>query len=123
MENHIRSYNSFLRSAKSQQGLSHKQAQALYRSLGTRLGSAPNRLDLKKHPSIVKQEVRPLKRRVPSRTTVSGPSQGSGGGGGSVGGGGGASRSSRDFFEFMDSIDDFDYPYDEYDSSAEYEET
>lgn len=53
----FRSYNAFLRSAKSQNGLTHLQAQSLYRKMAVRLGSTPNRLDLRRHPRITKQEV------------------------------------------------------------------
>lgn len=53
----IRSYNAFLRSAKSQLGLQHRAAQALYRRMAERLGSKPSRLSLRQHPRITKQEV------------------------------------------------------------------
>lgn len=76
MASRIRSYNAFLRSAKSQSGLTHRQAQGLYRALRDRLGSTPTRLDLRRHPRVTDQEVRrvlgkpsiPKERKKPIRS-------------------------------------------------------
>lgn len=62
----FRSYNAFLRSAKSQKGLSHRQSQDLYRALKGRLDRSPNRLDLRKHPKITSQELKRVSRLPPS---------------------------------------------------------
>lgn len=60
----FRSYNAFLKSAKAQQGLTHSQAQSLYRELKDRLGVAPTRLSLRQHPRITKQEVSKVLRPI-----------------------------------------------------------
>lgn len=56
----ISRYNNFLRSAKSQQGLNHKQAQQLYREIKKAVGYSPSRYDLKKHPRIARREAKKL---------------------------------------------------------------
>lgn len=47
-----RSYQAFLRAAKAEYGLSHKQAQKMYRDVRDRLDRAPLKADISRHPRI-----------------------------------------------------------------------
>jgi hypothetical protein len=115
MKNGIRSYNSFLKSAKSREGLSHKQAQQLYRDLKERIGERPTRLTFSKHPKIAKEEASLVKHgRTTGPNRVSGRNRRGAGGGGGAGG-------VNSVYDYLDQFDTDDYGYDEYDSSAEYE--
>lgn len=51
-----RSYQAFLKAAKSQLGVSHREAQRMYKGVRDRLDRAPRAKDLKEHPRIAKQE-------------------------------------------------------------------
>jgi hypothetical protein len=50
-----RSYQAFVREVKSSKGLTHKEAQAAYRGMSERLGRAPAKADLARHPRISSQ--------------------------------------------------------------------
>jgi hypothetical protein len=53
-----RSYQAFLKAAKSQLGISHREAQRMYKGVKERLERAPRAKDLKEHPRIAKQEAK-----------------------------------------------------------------
>jgi len=60
----IRNYNAFLRQAKTKHKLSHKEAQALYRSMKQRLGRPVFAKDLTRHPRITKQQLREVQATI-----------------------------------------------------------
>lgn len=54
----VRNYNAYLRAAKSAYGLTHHQAQQMYRSHSSRAGHSLTAKELKAHPRIASQEAR-----------------------------------------------------------------
>lgn len=54
----FRNYNAFLREAKREHSLTHRQAQYMYRSMRERLNRSLFAIDLKRHPRIAKQEAK-----------------------------------------------------------------
>jgi len=57
MKASIQTYNAFLKEAKRQYGLTHKQAQTYYRKMSARLHHPAHALDLRKHPRIARGQL------------------------------------------------------------------
>lgn len=62
-----RSYNAFVRVAKRNEGLTHREAQAAYRSMKDRLGQSPTAKDIKAHPRMMRDAVKAAKPPAPKK--------------------------------------------------------
>lgn len=60
-----RSYNAFLREIKRSKGISHRQAQAAYRTLAEKLGAAPLKADIARHPRLTANAVKVAAKLAP----------------------------------------------------------
>lgn|SRR5574337_51488 len=109
----IRNYNAFLKSAKKE-GLTHRKAQQTYRSMSGRIGRSLKGVDVLRHPRIFQQEGRKsLKPPMIPGPMIPGEFSAGGGESGRFFSGSGVER-------YLKNFDVDDYPYDEYDSSADY---
>ena len=59
----IRNYNAFVREAKSELELTHKQAQTLYRTLRDDLGRSLYGVDVKRHAAVEAEELPAITQR------------------------------------------------------------
>lgn len=71
----LQNYNAFLREAKQSQGITHAQAQALYRGMRDGLGRPARAVDLARHPRIRNRVLRkqPKPRKPPKQKGPRGP--------------------------------------------------
>lgn len=112
----IKSYNAYLSAAKTSYGLSHRQAQQMYRNHTQRAGQGLRAKDLRDHPRIAAQEARRASQRPKTAIPPGGrPGQGRGGAR-AAGAGAGAGRIPEEF----DGIEDFFYDGYQSDEEQEY---
>lgn len=88
----IKSYNAYLSAAKSSYGLSHRQAQAMYRSHAERAGGPLNSRSLRDHPRIARQEAQRAAEGPKRGISRGGAGEGAGGAGAGAGPGVGPGR-------------------------------
>jgi len=108
-----RQYQSFLKAAKRSTGVSHKEAQQMYRTMSERIGHKASAKDVKAHPRITKQEAN--KAIFTKEVTGGGKRAGrgsrgaGGGGGGGVGGAGGGGGYYDDPFDMYEDDQWYDF--------------
>lgn len=101
----VRNYNAYLRAAKSAYGLTHHQAQQMYRSHSSRAGHSLTARELNAHPRVAAQEARRAGQGPKRALPPGGRRPGGRPGGAAIGAGAGAGAIPREFAD----IEDFFY--------------